>query len=122
VSSVFRDNVSDNNGGAVDLSGGWGVLDASFFDTLFEGNRAGLGGAIQAGGVGTELVRLTDSSLLANSATTTGGAIFIDTTTTVDVTNVDFGSAASDNRPDDIPGGAGWSSAATFRCAAGVCL
>lgn len=122
VSTVFRDNVSGVNGGAVDLTGGWGVLDASFYDTTFDGNRAALGGAIQAGGVGTEIVRLVDSSVLSNTATSSGGAIFIDSSTTVEATNVDFGTAATDNRPDDIPGGAGWSTAATFRCAAGVCL
>lgn len=122
VSSSFLGNVANIYGGAISLTGGWGLLDASFYDTTFDANRAGAeGGAIHAGGVGTEVVRLTDSAVTANTAGR-AGAIAIDVTSTVEVTNVDFGAASTDNAPDDIPGFSGWGAGASFRCATGVCL
>lgn len=120
VNSTFTGNTSGAHGGAVALSGGWGVLDASFYTTTFVGNTALLAGAIQAGGVGTERVLLVDSVVTSNFANVAGG-IFIDGTSTIDARNVDFGAGATDNRPEDVNGSPAWGAAATFTCVAGVC-
>jgi hypothetical protein len=120
VDSTFTGNESGDHGGALDLSGGWGVLDATFYGTTFDGNTAPLAGAIQAGGVGTERVLLVDSAVTGNVARWTGG-IYIDTSSTIDARNTDFGSGASDNAPDDINGSPAWGAASTFTCTGGVC-
>ncbi len=120
VNSTFTGNTSDAHGGAVALSGGWGVIDASFYTSTFVGNTAPLAGAIQAGGVGTERVLLVDSVVNSNFANVAGG-IFIDGTSVIDARNVDFGTGATDNRPEDVNGSPAWGAAATFSCAAGVC-
>jgi hypothetical protein len=120
VDTTFTGNSAGDHGGAVDLSGGWGVLDASFYATTFDGNTALLAGAIQAGGVGTERVLLVDSAVVSSTARY-GGGIFIDASSTVEARNVDFGSGATDNRPEDIYGTPPRGAGETFTCAGGVC-
>jgi predicted outer membrane repeat protein len=120
VDSTFTAN-SAGQGGAISLAGGWGELYAAFYRTKFDSNTASLAGAIQAGGVGTETVLLYDGSVTSNTATWAGG-IYIDTTTTIEATNVDFGSGSTDNEIDDVYGYTGWGAGATFSCSGGICL
>ena len=120
VDTLFTGNRSGDHGGAIDLSGGWGVLDASFYQTTFDGNSALLAGAIQAGGVGTEILRIVDGAVTANRASWAGG-VYIDATTTVEVVNVDFGTGVTDNGPDDVIGYTGWGAASSFTCSGASC-
>lgn len=120
VDTLFTGNRSGDHGGAIDLSGGWGVLDASFYQTTFDGNSALLAGAIQAGGVGTEILRIVDGAVTSNRASWAGG-VYIDATTTVEVVNVDFGTGVTDNGPDDVIGYTGWGAASSFTCSGASC-
>jgi predicted outer membrane repeat protein len=74
VFCFHRSTVTSNDGGLIG-----GVLSigtnsyAAFFDTLFDNNTANFGGVIHAG---SSLVLLQEVVMIANNATTSGGAMF----------------------------------------------
>ncbi len=99
ASLTIRDSVVSDNDSTTSDGGGLYALgltsNVTIERTLFEGNAATRGGAIQAN---SSLIEVRDSSLTANTATGNGGAINVGSSTTVGW----FGSTGSGN-----PGGTG---------------
>lgn len=76
VSCAFDSNRSGNEGGAVAL-GSWGGSTFNGADSTFTENSSGNGGAFGLGGWGTQEVTLEGCTLDGNTATSEGGAFYL---------------------------------------------